>query len=48
MEKRKEKPFESFEDIKLRISNLPDPEKAVEKRIIQELTGKERYNLFVY
>lgn len=47
IEKRKEKPFDSFEDMKKRISNLPDPEKAVEKRIFQELTNMERYNLFI-
>jgi len=44
---RQEKEFESFEDMKKRIQNLPDPEKAVEKRIFQELTNLERYNLFV-
>ncbi len=38
--------FESLEDMKKRIQNLPDPEKAVEKRIFQELTNQERYNLF--
>lgn len=43
---REEKEFESFEDMKKRIPNLPDPEKAVEKRIIQELTQDERYHLF--
>ena len=47
LEKRKEKPFEFFEDMKKRIQNLPDPEKAIEKRIFQELTTIERYNLFV-
>ncbi len=47
LKQRKEKPFESFEDMKKRIANLPDPEKAVEKRIFQELTGNERYRLFV-
>ena len=45
--KRKEKEFESFEDMKKQIQNLPDPEKAIEKRIFQELTNMERYNLFV-
>lgn len=44
--KRKEKPFENFEDMKKRIQNLPDPEKAIEKRIFQELIEQERYNLF--
>ena len=47
IEKRKEKEFKSFEDMKNRIPNLPDPEKAIEKRIFQEITGFERYNLFV-
>jgi len=47
IKQRKEKPFESFEEMKKRITNLPDPEKAVEKRIFQELTENERYNLFV-
>ncbi len=46
LKKRKEKEFESFEDMKKRIQNLPAPEKAVEKRIFQELTILERYNLF--
>ena len=45
--KRKEKEFESFEDMKKQIQNLPDPEKAIERRIFQELTNIERYNLFV-
>ena len=47
IEARKEKPFESFEDMKKRIPNLPDPERAIEKRILQELTTMERYRLFV-
>jgi putative nucleotide binding protein len=47
LKKREEKKFESFEDMKSRIPNLPDPKKAVGKRIFQELTNFERYNLFV-
>ena len=46
LEQRKESAFESFEDLKKKIPNLPFPEKTVEKRIIQELTEFERYNLF--
>lgn len=46
LDKRKEKPFESFEDLRSRISNFPYPEKAIEKRILQELINLERYNLF--
>lgn len=45
---RKEKSFESFENIRKRIPNLPDPEKAVERRIFKELVERERYNLFVH
>ena len=47
LKQRKEKEFESFEDMKKRIQNLPDPEKAIQKRILTELTNIERYNLFV-
>ena len=46
LEKRKEKPFESFEEMKERLHNLPNPEKAVEKRIFQEITTMQRINLF--
>jgi len=46
LKKREEKEFGSFEEMKKRIQNLPDPEKAIEKRIFQELTALERYNLF--
>ena len=46
LKQRKEMEFESFQDMKKRIQNLPDPEKVVEKRIFQELTNIERYNLF--
>jgi len=47
LKQRKEKEFESFEDMKKRIQNLPDPEKAIQKRILTELVNLERYNLFV-
>ena len=47
IEKRKESLFTSFEDIKKRIPNIPDPEKAIEKRILEELTNIERHNLFI-
>ena len=47
LEAREKKPFESFEDIKQRISNIPDPKKAVEKRILEELMERQRFNVFV-
>ena len=46
LKQREEKTFESFAELKERVQNLPDPEKAIEKRIFQELTNIERYNLF--
>lgn len=46
LDKREEAKFNSFEDMKTRITNLPDPAKAVEKRIFQEMTNVERHNLF--
>ncbi|MDP3881831.1 MAG: DUF655 domain-containing protein [Nanoarchaeota archaeon] len=47
LQEREKKPFESFEDIKNRVKNLPDPKKAVEKRIVEELLERQRFNLFV-
>ena len=48
LEERQKKPCESFEDLKKRISNLPDPKTAVVKRIIEELKGEERHYLFIH
>jgi len=47
LKEREKKQFISFNDIKKRISSLPDPKKAVEKRILEELTTIQRHNLFV-
>lgn len=47
LEERKKEIFKNFEDIKKRIPNLPDPKKAVEKRLLQELENIERHNLFI-
>ncbi len=47
LEERKKEPFKSFDDLKRRIPNLPDPKKAVEKRLLQELENIERHNLFI-
>ena len=47
LKERETKPFESFEDIKTRIFNLPDPKKAIEKRLLEELLERQRFNLFV-
>jgi len=47
LKEREKKLFEGFDDIKKRIPSLPDPKKAVEKRILLELTELQRHNLFV-
>jgi len=47
LEAREEKDFESFQDIKERVHNMPSPEKVVEKRIMEELTEIQRHNLFI-
>ena len=47
VEARKEKIFESFRDIKKRVKLMPDPEKVIIKRIVQELQGSEKHRIFV-
>jgi len=47
LEKRKEKLFESLEDIKSRVKLMPNPESTIIKRIIAELNEEDRYRLFV-
>ena len=44
---REEKPFENFEDLKKRVKLIPNPEKLIIKRIVEELEGKEKHKLFV-
>jgi len=47
IEERKGDPFKSFEELKKRVKLLPDPEKAIIKRVLLELSGKEKHRLFV-
>ncbi|MBW2978604.1 DUF655 domain-containing protein [Candidatus Woesearchaeota archaeon] len=47
LEKRKTEPFSSFKELKNRIKLLPDPEKAIIKRVLNEICGKEKHKLFV-
>lgn len=47
IEVRKEKHFESFDDIRARVKSIPDPKKAVEKRFMEELLERQRFNIFV-
>ena len=47
IKQRQESPFKSFKDMKERVPNLPDPQRAIEKRMFKELTETERHNLFI-
>lgn len=47
LDERKDKPFESFADFKKRVKLLPDPQKAVIKRIIDEIMTEQKHYLFV-
>ena len=47
LDARKDKPFESFADLKKRVKLMPDPEKAIIKRILKEISGKEKHRIFV-
>ena len=46
LDKRSEQEFKDFNDIKTRVKLMPDPEKTITKRILSELKGEDRYNLF--
>ena len=47
IEERKTELFKSFEDLKKRVPLLPDPEKMIIKRILEELEDKDKYRVFV-
>lgn len=47
IETRKDKPFESFDDLKKRVKLIPEPKKSIMKRILLELEGNEKHRLFV-
>ncbi|PIN79978.1 DNA-binding protein [Candidatus Woesearchaeota archaeon CG10_big_fil_rev_8_21_14_0_10_30_7] len=46
IEERQHKPFENFENIKKRVKLMPDPEKIIVKRILDEISGKEKHKIF--
>ena len=47
LDARRDKDFESFEDLKKRVSLIPQPETLIIRRILQELEGAEKHSLFV-
>jgi putative nucleotide binding protein len=46
LDEREKREFESFEDLQSRVG-LKDPIKHITKRILEEITGETRMNLFV-
>lgn len=46
LKEREKKPFENFEDVKSRISGV-DPVSVFANRIVSEIKGEERHNLFI-
>ncbi|MCB9359184.1 DUF655 domain-containing protein [Candidatus Woesearchaeota archaeon] len=46
LDERDIKPFEDFNDIKKRVKLMPDPEKAIIKRILKEIQGEEKHRIF--
>lgn len=48
LQAREEKPFTSLEDMKIRLKSIPDPKKAIEKRLLEELLERQRFNLFIH
>lgn len=47
IEERKKDPFKNYDDLKKRVTLLPDPKRAVIRRILDELDGKTKWYLFV-
>ncbi|BBL45214.1 DNA-binding protein [Nanobdella aerobiophila] len=46
IEERQKKPFESFKDIEERVKGIGDVQELIYKRILLELTGKEKIKIF--
>ncbi|MFB6203377.1 MAG: DUF655 domain-containing protein [Candidatus Nanohaloarchaea archaeon] len=47
LDERDKDEFESFSDIKDRVPSMPEPSDAILERIIEELKGESKRNLFV-
>jgi putative nucleotide binding protein len=46
LDARERKPFESFADVQARVK-LKEPAKQIAKRVLEELTGQARLNIFI-
>lgn len=47
IDERKAGDFKTFDDLKKRIKLMPDPVKTIVKRIMEELSGREKHYIFV-
>ncbi len=47
IESSKKSKFTDFEDLKKKVPGFRDPEKSIVKRIIMELEGSQKYNIFI-
>ena len=47
LDARREREFESFDDIKARVKLIMDPEKLIINRVLNEIKGQEKHFLFV-
>ncbi|MFP4111858.1 MAG: DUF655 domain-containing protein [Candidatus Woesearchaeota archaeon] len=47
IDERKAGEFKNYDDLKKRIKLMPDPVKTIVKRILEELSGKEKHYIFV-
>jgi len=47
LDAREIEPFKSFEDMKARLKNVPDPVRVIVDKIVEELKGESKYYLFV-
>ncbi len=47
LKERENGEFTSFDNIRERVANIPDPQKAIEKRLFEEITTMQRQNLFI-
>ncbi len=46
LDARQDRPFVSFADLRERVKLMPDPEKMLLRRILNEIAGKEKHPLF--
>lgn len=46
LEERKKAPFQSFEELRTRVKNLPNPESIIVDRLLSEVKGESKYYLF--